>query len=52
MTDTTASLRLAFDPGFTEVKYDLDIYDGDAITQAHLHCGIAGSNGGVLAIIF
>lgn len=51
MTNTMAALEMEFDKAFTEVSFTLDISHGMKITQAHLHCGLAGSNGGVLALL-
>lgn len=45
ITDTFAALDLRVDEGFTYMDYTLDVYNGEAITRAHLHCGKAGING-------
>ena len=51
-THTKANLKLSFDKGFTKALFWLDVYDGKAITQVHLHCGLAGENGPVLATLY
>lgn len=51
-SDTSARVRLSFDAGYTEVNYKVQVFDGKAITQIHLHCGMAGSNGPLIAILF
>jgi hypothetical protein len=43
---------LTVDPGFTEMRYKLQVFDGVQITQAHLHCNETGSNGPVVAFLF
>ena len=52
VTDTTGILGIQFDRGLTEAHFRVDISGGEAITQAHLHCGTAGSNGPVVAFLF
>lgn len=51
-THTTAHVSLKFDEGFTKASYQLDIWKGVAITQVHLHCAAAGSNGAIVAFLF
>jgi hypothetical protein len=51
-TDTTGHIRLNFDGGLTKARYVLRVFDGLAITQAHLHCARAGENGSVVAFLF
>jgi hypothetical protein len=53
-TDTivTAELHMEVDRGFTAMDYELDVSNGTMITQAHLHCEAAGSNGPVVVWLF
>ena len=51
-TDTSASVELEFDAGYTKVDYTLHIEDGVGVTQAHLHCAPAGTNGPVVAFLY
>jgi len=51
-SDTMAKLEMAVDAAFTEMAYDLQVFDGTDITQAHLHCGSAGGNGPVILFLF
>ena len=51
-TSTTARLGMTFYAGFSSVEFELDVYDGVNITQAHLHCAPAGVNGPVVAFLF
>ena len=51
-TDTSASVELKFDKQLTKVKYELNIENGVAVTQSHLHCGPVGVNGPIVAFLF
>ena len=51
ITDTTASLKLEFSKDLSQVKYELDVFHGEAITVAHLHCAVAGTNGPVVVLL-
>jgi hypothetical protein len=51
-TSTTAELHMEVDRGFTAMDYELDVNSGTMITQAHLHCEAAGSNGPVVVWLF
>lgn len=52
MTETTADLKLEFDGCFSELEYKLEIEQGVNVTQVHLHCGMAGTNGPVIATLY
>lgn len=52
LTDTSATLRLAFAEDLSSVRFNLRVFDGEAITQAHLHCARAGVNGPIVAFLF
>ena len=51
-TATTGRISLKFDSLLSEARYDLHINDGELITQAHLHCAPAGTNGPAVAFLF
>ena len=51
-TDTTGEIEVEFNYDLTEAKFELEVDDGVAITQAHLHCAPAGVNGPVVAFLF
>jgi hypothetical protein len=52
--DTTArgSATFRFDPGLKEMRYELRVTNGMAVTQAHLHCANSGVNGPVVVFLF
>lgn len=52
ITETTGHLEIEFDAGFTGMYYDLSVFHGMLITQAHLHCAPAGFNGDVIAFLY
>lgn len=47
-TETRSFLRLSIDEGLSALEYSLFIYQGHQIDRAHLHCGAAGVNGGLI----
>jgi hypothetical protein len=53
-TDTTArgNATFRFDPGLSEMRYDLRVTNGVAVIQAHLHCANSGVNGPVVVFLF
>ena len=51
-TDTTGRIRINFNRGLSEADFRLIVNNGTGITQAHLHCGRAGSNGPVVVFLF
>mmetsp|Transcript_39353 Transcript_39353/g.44303 ORF Transcript_39353/g.44303 Transcript_39353/m.44303 type:complete len:169 (-) Transcript_39353:91-597(-) len=51
-SDTTGKLKYEFDKGFTKMDYEVFIRDGIRITGIHLHCGSAGTDGAVAAVMF
>ncbi len=51
-TDTTGRIRINFNRGLSEADFRLIVKDGTGITQAHLHCGRAGSNGPAVVFLF
>ncbi len=48
VTNTTGEIEVEFNYDLTEAKFELEVDDGVAITQAHLHCAPAGVNGPVV----
>ena len=50
-TEGRGTLKLEFARDFSEVKYWLTIRHLEDVTQAHLHQGGAGVNGGVIATL-
>ena len=51
-TDTTGEIEVEFNETLTEAEFELKVSDGEAITQAHLHCAPAGENGSVVVFLF
>ena len=52
VTNTTGEIKVEFNDDLTEAEFELEVRDGVAITQAHLHCAPAGVNGPVMAFLF
>jgi hypothetical protein len=50
-TDTTGKARFRFNGGKTELEVALEVEDGVRVTQAHIHCAPAGSNGPVIVFL-
>jgi len=51
-TRTTGRAILGFSPSLGLLKYSLEVFRGEDVTQAHLHCAAAGENGPVVAFLF
>ena len=51
-SDTSGTLNLNFRLSLRSVAFELSVFDGIDIVAAHLHCGVAGTNGPVLAVLF
>jgi CHRD domain len=51
-TNSTGGFRIQFSPGLNLADFRLRIQQGFDVTQAHLHCAIAGVNGPVVAFLF
>lgn len=51
-TDTTGRYWLDFDADGSDMTDRLDVYDGDEITAAHLHCAEPGENGPPVVTLF
>ena len=52
VTDTTGRIKVKFNNAFSRAEFKLNVRNGNAITQAHLHCGLAGMDGSVVAFLF
>ncbi len=52
VTNTTGEIEVEFNDDLTEAEFKLEVRDGVAVTQAHLHCAPAGVNGPVVAFLF
>ena len=51
VTETTAVAELTIDKFMRYIDFDLDVSNGVGITAAHLHCGKAGTFGGVVVAL-
>jgi hypothetical protein len=51
-SNTRGSATFRVDPGLTQLRFDVRVTSGTAITQAHLHCAAAGVNGPVVVFLF
>ena len=52
LTRTKGSLSLNFRDDLALARYSLSVRRGREIVAAHLHCGVAGSNGPVVVVLF
>ena len=52
VTRTKGTLDLRFRPDLAAASYSLVVRRGKDIFQAHLHCGVAGTNGPVVAFLY
>ncbi|KAL3905000.1 MAG: hypothetical protein SGARI_004661 [Bacillariaceae sp.] len=50
-SDTSATVTLNFSADFSQVDFEVDVFDGVGITQIHLHCAPAGANGPVITFL-
>ena len=51
VTDTSGRLELRFSRDLSSAFFVLDVFDGELITQAHLHCAPAGLNGPIVVFL-
>ena len=51
-THTLGFFRIQFRADFSVAHFKLDVIRGVGVTQAHIHCGPAGTNGPVVAFLF
>jgi hypothetical protein len=47
-TDTVGKARFEFNDDKTELEFELEVEDGVRVTQAHIHCNVAGMNGPIV----
>ena len=45
-------LSIQFAPDFTYATFQLRVFNGVGITQAHFHCGVPGINGPIVVFLF
>lgn len=52
--DTAArgTFRMVYDEDMSAATFDLNVFGGVNIAQAHIHCAQAGANGPVIAFLF
>jgi len=50
-TDTVGKARFEFNDAKTELEFELEVADGVRVTQAHIHCAPAGSNGPIVIFL-
>ena len=50
-TNAAGTMTVKFNGGLTRAKFNIKVLDGDAVTEAHLHCAPAGTNGPVVAFL-
>ena len=50
-TDTVGKARFELNDAKTELEFDLEVEDGVRVTQAHIHCAPAGSNGPIVIFL-
>ena len=52
VSNTTGEIKVEFDEALTQAEFELKVFDGVDVTQAHFHCAPAGVNGPVVAFLF
>ena len=50
-TDTVGKARFELNDARTELEFELEVEDGVRVTQAHIHCAPAGSNGPIVIFL-
>ena len=50
-TDTVGKARFEFNDDETELEFELEVENGVRVTQAHIHCAAAGSNGPIVVFL-
>jgi hypothetical protein len=51
-TATFGEFEIKFNADFTAAGFEVKVFNGDNITQAHLHCAPRGVNGPVIVFLF
>ena len=50
-TTATGSARVTFNAAFTKASFQLTVNKGKKVTQAHIHCNVAGMNGPIFLFL-
>jgi CHRD domain len=50
-TNTRGEANFEFNDGKTKLNFELEVEDGQRVTQAHIHCGEAGVNGPIIIFL-
>lgn len=50
-TNTRGQASLEFNSAKTKLQFELEVEDGVRVTQAHIHCAPAGSNGPIVVFL-
>jgi hypothetical protein len=50
-TETSGEAKFKFNRDLNRLKFELEVEDGVRVTQAHIHCAPAGSNGPVVIFL-
>jgi hypothetical protein len=51
VTDSEGEAKLRFNSALTQLRFEVEVEDGVRVTQAHIHCAPAGSNGPVVVFL-
>jgi hypothetical protein len=51
-SDAGGIFTLQFNRDLSKARYNLTVFNGTGVTQAHLHCGPAGSAGPIVVFLF
>jgi len=50
-TNTRGEAEFKFNGSFTELQFELEVKNGERVTQAHIHCNPAGVNGPIIIFL-
>jgi hypothetical protein len=50
-TETRGKAEFKFNRDRNELRFELEVKDGERVTQAHIHCAPAGSNGPIIIFL-
>ena len=51
VTETAGKARFELNDAKTELEFELEVEDGVRVTQAHIHCNVAGMNGPIIVFL-
>jgi hypothetical protein len=51
VTNSSGRARVTFNATFTKASFELTVNNGKKITQAHIHCNVAGMNGPIILFL-